>query len=211
MGQLADSPNKLEWRRIMKQARDELDVTTRTNQSKILCEKVEYELLAPLREQLRRPLTVCIYAAFRSEADPSAILSRSLVSGDRCLAPRVVHNEAEMELRVVTAVSPWSRGRWSVPEPDPMHTELWDLAQPIDVVLVPGLAFNVRGERLGYGGGYYDRLYEKLHQVSQHPSLWIGFGYSNQFIGQRLPTETHDLKLDGVVTDQQFCWTTKTE
>jgi 5-formyltetrahydrofolate cyclo-ligase len=69
--------------------------------------------------------------------------------------------------------------------------------QTLDVVIVPGLAFTRRGERLGQGGGWYDRF---LRRVSDDCTT-IGVGFAEQIVAV-LPTETHDVQLDLVVTDE---------
>jgi 5-formyltetrahydrofolate cyclo-ligase len=69
-----------------------------------------------------------------------------------------------------------------------------------EVVLVPLLAFDARGYRLGYGGGYYDRSMQALRQMSISP-LFIGVAYSDQEVPD-LPTEPHDQKLDGILTEK---------
>jgi len=67
------------------------------------------------------------------------------------------------------------------------------------VILVPLLAFDGDGYRLGYGGGYYDRTMEAMRQFDT-PPLFIGVGYSIQEIDQ-VPTGDHDAPLDGVLTE----------
>lgn len=67
------------------------------------------------------------------------------------------------------------------------------------VVLVPLLAFDGAGYRLGYGGGYYDRTMDSMREFPT-PPLFIGVGYSMQEVDQ-LPTEAHDAPLDGILTE----------
>lgn len=67
------------------------------------------------------------------------------------------------------------------------------------VVLVPLLAFDGEGYRLGYGGGYYDRTIEAMRQF-ETPPLFIGVAYSMQEVDQ-LPTDAHDQPLDGILTE----------
>ncbi len=111
-----------------------------------------------------------------------------------------------MELRKVEALSNWIPGKWGVPEPDPLQTSVKDRIQPLDVVLVPGLAFNETGGRLGYGGGYYDRLYADEQRLLHGGTLWIGFAFANQVVARRIPLEPHDLKLNGLATDEKLIW-----
>jgi 5-formyltetrahydrofolate cyclo-ligase len=112
-----------------------------------------------------------------------------------------------MELRKVEDMSDWIPGKWGVPEPDPTRTDLMDVSLTLDVVLVPGIAYNTNGARLGYGGGYYDRLYAGAGRTSDSTStLWIGFAFSDQVITEPLPLERHDLRLNGVATEERFIW-----
>jgi 5-formyltetrahydrofolate cyclo-ligase len=67
-----------------------------------------------------------------------------------------------------------------------------------DIVMVPFLAFDRRGYRLGYGGGYYDATLEKLRSVKE--ILAVGVGYAAQAVLFNLPTEPHDQPLDLIVT-----------
>jgi 5-formyltetrahydrofolate cyclo-ligase len=66
----------------------------------------------------------------------------------------------------------------------------------VDLVITPGLAFDRRGHRLGYGGGHYDRYFARL----QRSALRVGVGFSIQLVDE-LPTEPSDRPVDLVVTD----------
>ena len=68
----------------------------------------------------------------------------------------------------------------------------------IDIFLVPGLAFDRRGYRLGRGGGFYDRV------LSQSCGIKIGIASSSQVSCQDIPVENHDIKMDIVVTESYF-------
>lgn len=112
-----------------------------------------------------------------------------------CLTP-------EMSLRF----APWLPGdalhanRYGIPEPDVAAT--MQLApEALDLVLVPLLAFDRRGARLGSGGGYYDRSFAFLREQSRPARpLLVGVGYAFQQVDQ-LRSEAWDVALDYVVTD----------
>lgn len=199
-------PDKREWRRRMAALRESLSADERKRRSELLCRQVQDKILIPLRARLNRPLNLCVYAAFRSEADPAPLLEHCWEMGDAIYAPRILTGEEGIQLRKVEAFCNWIPGKWGVPEPDPDQTALWQESQPIDVVLVPGLAFGDRGGRLGYGGGHYDRLYEKMVARLKLNPLWIGFAFSNQVVDQPLPVEAHDLRLDVLATDTEVIW-----
>lgn len=198
--------DKMQWRRKLTAIRDTLSPEEREKRSESLCSLVELHVLNPLRSKLNRPLCLCVYAPFRSEASPVSLLKKCWDQGDLTVAPRIFPDREGMELRKVEALSDWIPGKWGVPEPDVLQTSIFNRTNPLDVVLVPGIAFNEAGGRIGYGGGYYDRLYEQERENSSSGALWIGFSFSNQLVIENLPIEPHDLKLNGLATDEKFIW-----
>ncbi|MNG23416.1 5-formyltetrahydrofolate cyclo-ligase family protein [compost metagenome] len=77
-----------------------------------------------------------------------------------------------------------------------------------DAVIVPGLAFDRQGGRLGYGAGYYDRYYDQLQSYAQEGGgmpPWFGFAYEEQLI-ERVPTDGHDAFMDAVITESGVYW-----
>lgn len=212
MDEIRRNIDKREWRRRMTFLRDSLSTEEREMWSLELCGLLEREGLCMLRKRLDRPLNVCAFAPFRSEASPLPLIERCWEMGDRIFAPRILPGEEGMELRKVEALSNWIPGKWGVPEPDPLHTSMWMETQPLDAVLVPGMVFNEIGGRLGYGGGYYDRLYAELQGSKDlGTTLWIGFAFSCQVVRDRLPSEPHDLKLHGLATEEKIIWFSKGE
>lgn len=92
---------------------------------------------------------------------------------------------------------PLCLGKMDIPEPlDPRVAD----AAEIDVALIPGLAFDVSGGRIGYGGGVYDRLLPQLRAGT----LRIALAYDFQVSRAPLPQEAHDLTVDYIVTEKQW-------
>jgi 5-formyltetrahydrofolate cyclo-ligase len=195
---------KQEWRIRMSAVRDAVPADDRIAWSERLCRNVEQEVLNPMRQRLGRTLTVCVYAAYRSEADPLPLILHCWTLGDTVVAPRM--SGGSVELRIVRDPSDWRPGRWGVPEPDPSRTLALPAEHLPDIVLVPGLAFHVNGSRLGYGGGYYDRFYADERSRGNDRTWWIGFAWSIQLAQHPLPREAHDLVLDAVATDEAVLW-----
>ncbi|MCC3376603.1 5-formyltetrahydrofolate cyclo-ligase [Cohnella sp. REN36] len=195
--------------------RDALAPAERARRSELLCGVAIERVLIPLAASRARPLIVCVYAAFRSEADPVRLTEWCWSQGYRTAAPRIREDGGGMELRLVGTRSDWTAGRWGVPTPDPTRTVLLPRSERPDVVFVPGLAFDRRGGRLGYGGGYYDRLHAELAAAgtggADGLTQWIGFAYEMQTSEAPLPKEPHDLPLDGLVTDREWIWFDKEE
>jgi 5-formyltetrahydrofolate cyclo-ligase len=66
----------------------------------------------------------------------------------------------------------------------------------LDLVIVPGVAFDRRGNRLGFGGGYYDRFFERCNATR------VGLAYAFQVVDD-IPAEDHDVKIDWLVTEDE--------
>jgi 5-formyltetrahydrofolate cyclo-ligase len=95
-------------------------------------------------------------------------------------------------LRFHSPTGPLRPGRYGILEPDPDAPEV--PAEEVDVFLVPGLAFDEAGGRLGFGGGYYDELGATVR------GLLVGIGFDFQLV-ERCPTGDGDVAIDCVVTD----------
>lgn len=142
---------------------------------------------------------VALYMAVRGEADCGLLLVDAWQKEKTVLLPRC---QAEIPgvMTLVSCSGPdkLRPGVFSIPEPvaDPCPAAV-PLAVP-DIVVVPGLAFDRSGNRLGMGGGYYDRL---LAMPEYAGSLRIGFAYSFQVLPV-LPTGAHDMPVHIVCTEQ---------
>ncbi|MBW3621444.1 MAG: 5-formyltetrahydrofolate cyclo-ligase [Actinobacteria bacterium] len=142
--------------------------------------------------ELRGAETVLLYAPLQEEADPAtATLPLLRQRGIRTLLPRVRGDE--LELVAVTELTGLALGYRGIREPagPPIDPEMVDLA------VVPGVAFDVLGGRLGHGGGHYDRLLQLLSDEC----VRVGFCFSCQVV-PFVPCEPHDEPVDLVVTER---------
>jgi len=136
--------------------RDALDAETRNRDSCIVTAK-----LLALPQYLAAGV-VCAYASFGSEFDSAAFCSDVVASGKRLLLPRINRAARMLELREVGKLdSDLVAGVWGIREP----AERCPIVPPsaVEFLLVPGVAFTAAGGRLGYGGGFYDRLLAGLN------------------------------------------------
>ncbi len=142
-------------------------------------------------DEVRAAATIALFSSFGSEIPTDGIATRVLREGRRLLLPLMAANGIEMAVVVPGAelVSTGS-GPLEPPNLDPV-----DPAE-IDVVVVPGLAFDRRGGRLGYGGGHYDRYLAAMGPRA----VRVGVAFSLQIV-DRLPVEDVDRPVDVVVTD----------
>lgn len=143
--------------------------------------------------------TVLGYLNFGSELTAELWVQQALDDGKRVLLPRV--NRASKQLDVFEVhdlrhdVAP---GLWGIREPLLQRCTRFDALGELDFILLPGVAFTRDGARLGYGGGFYDKL---LARVPHQPTLVVGaFGLQ---VVEEIPQENTDRKVEWLVTEQE--------
>jgi 5-formyltetrahydrofolate cyclo-ligase len=129
------------------------------------------------------------YHALSSEADPALLLRALVERGHHVAFPRVIAKGARLAFHRVPDGEMLRTGAWGIQEP----AAHFPLAEP-DLLLVPLLAFDAAGHRLGYGGGFYDRTIAAL----KVPAFGIGFAAQEM---ASLPVEAHDMALSGILTE----------
>ncbi|MEZ4266681.1 MAG: 5-formyltetrahydrofolate cyclo-ligase [Myxococcota bacterium] len=137
---------------------------------------------------------VALYAGSPDEADPSGAARGLVAAGCRVVWPRVAGpGLLEFHDAPISQLAPGFRGILEPPAGAPSVP--W---AAVDLAVVPGLAFTPDGQRLGQGGGFYDRL------LGQSPRPFaVGVAYALQLVGE-LPSEAHDEPVDRVLTEQGF-------
>jgi len=148
-----------------------------------------------MREEFASSATVLLTLPFGSEWDTRALLLAALARAKTVALPRVNVATRMLDICAITRLEhdamPGYRG---IPEPC-AHCELLDVAS-IDWVLVPGVAFDRDGHRIGYGGGFYDRLLPLLRADARR----VAAAFELQLV-ERVPAASHDVTVDAVVTE----------
>jgi len=144
----------------------------------------------------RGGLTIAGYSPKESEINCLPLMDKLKARGARMCLPCVVAKGESLIFRAWEPGQELIRGNFGVEEP----TEDSAVLVP-DMLLVPLLAFNAKGFRLGYGGGYYDRTLAELRAKNEYV-VAVGLAYEAQGI-PRLPVERHDEKMDWVVTETE--------
>jgi 5-formyltetrahydrofolate cyclo-ligase len=138
---------------------------------------------------------VLAYAALRFELDPSHALARAAEQGKAVLLPRVVPESGTLALHVYKPGDELCESGFGVREPLASAPQV--LPDQVDLVLVPALAFDARGYRLGYGKGFYDRLLPLSPRAER-----VGLAFELSLLPQ-LPNEDHDVAVHRVVTEKR--------
>jgi 5,10-methenyltetrahydrofolate synthetase len=140
------------------------------------------------------PQILMAYWPLMDEVDIRPLTEQLVGQGRTVLLPKVTGPET-MELRRYTGPGDLKEGAFHIMEPT---GELFTDNDQIDVVLVPGMAFDAAGHRLGRGKGYYDRFLESLSESGDGP-LILGVCFPFQRVA-KVPTEEHDVVMDEVVS-----------
>jgi 5-formyltetrahydrofolate cyclo-ligase len=179
---------KTELRQRMRTIRRAIPAPARAERSARIWERV---LARPEWQSAR---SVMLFLSMRTEVDTGPGLAAAWSAGKRVAAPRMI--EGGLELRAwCEGDVPVEIGNMRVPEP-PESAPLLDPAE-IDVVIVPALALDERGARIGYGAGLYDGLLPKLSRA-----LRIGVAFDFQLVGE-VPETEGDQRVHVVVTDER--------
>lgn len=142
---------------------------------------------------------IAAYWACDGELEPRPLLERVWAAG-RCLYLPVL-SDASLRFAPYHPDTPLRRNRFNIPEPDMPSTECLEPAE-LDLVISPLVAFDASGNRLGMGGGFYDRSFAFLrdpHYRGRRPCL-LGLGYEFQKVAE-LPRQPWDVPLGAAVTE----------
>lgn len=142
------------------------------------------------------PGVVAGYAPLGGEIDSGPVMRRLAEAGARLARPAVRDRQGRLDFHAWREGDPQSPDALGVPSPLPESERLIP-----DLVLAPLLAFDRRGGRLGQGGGYFDRAIADLR--ARGPVVVVGLAFAGQEVDE-VPTEAHDARLDGVLTEQGY-------
>ncbi|MSR72134.1 MAG: 5-formyltetrahydrofolate cyclo-ligase [Opitutia bacterium] len=141
---------------------------------------------------------VCLYASFQGELPTTQLLQNLLNSEKRCVLPKV-NSEGQPELYEIKSFQDLELSSLEILEPK-INCPRINPTQ-IDFFLVPGIGFDRRGNRLGHGAGFYDRL---LAQASP-TAYFLGYGYDFQVV-DAIPHEAHDIVMHAMATPSQIIY-----
>ncbi len=177
--------DKKSLRAEYKAVRDSIDADIRKNQDAIIFQKV-IEL-----KEYKRANTIFVYVSFGSEVETKRIIERIISDGKYAVIPKCDTKSHTMHTFKIDSLSQLKKGAYGIEEPCEDCVEV--LKEHIDLVVVPGLCFDLKGNRLGYGGGYYDRF------LADFKGFTVGLSY-NECIADIVPADEYDCRLDLIIS-----------
>ena len=140
----------------------------------------------------RKARVVCCYVSLPYEVETWQLIERMLEAGKRVVVPRVRNRTLQLS-EVSDPVRDLAPGAFGVWEPTPQTLRPVDVGD-VDLMVVPGLAFDRQGHRLGHGQGYFDRLLARVPKTT--PTVGVCFDFQ---LFEHLPTHPHDRPVQTVL------------
>lgn len=141
--------------------------------------------------------TILFYVSFKGEVDTFAMMDKAIELGKMVAVPCLVKEEKKIIPVVIASTKELKTGAYGIPEPNKDNSPGRLSLEEIDLVVVPGLAFDRLGNRLGRGAGYYDRLISTL----PFSTPTIGLAYDLQIVGVIPSLEAHDKPVTIVLSN----------
>ena len=185
--------NKSEIRNIMKSQRNQLSKNIRDEYNCSIREKL-FEF-----DEYRECKIIFSYLSFGSEVDTIDIIGNALDLSKNVYIPRV--EGSEMNFYRINNLQGLIRSKFGVLEPDPSLHEKYNtfnLSNKKKLMILPGLAFDSRGNRIGYGAGYYDRC---LVNFDSDDFIKVALAYNFQII-EDIPSNQYDIPVDYIITPE---------
>ena len=139
------------------------------------------------------------YVAVGGEVETRLILAQALADGKRVTVPVVLSKHKRLAAAEISDLEIHlnAKGALGIPEPHPSARRILP-AGKLDLIIVPGLAFDRRGHRLGRGAGYFDRFLSRL--AAHVPMVGVAFDFQ---VKKRLPVEPHDWPVSKIITEKE--------
>jgi 5-formyltetrahydrofolate cyclo-ligase len=179
-------PDKKSLRKILLEKRSHIPALSRRMKSRRIFRALSLEPLFQKAEH------VAFYYGIAPEVETRSFL-RKVLKKKKLYLPRIDPKRSLALCRVRSISKDLKKGAYNIMEPRPFCKKR--PACRMDVLVVPGVAFDKRGGRLGRGGGYYDRLLKKAKRVAK-----IGLCFREQIV-KKVPMQAHDVRMDRVITD----------
>ncbi|WP_319200538.1 5-formyltetrahydrofolate cyclo-ligase [uncultured Ilyobacter sp.] len=179
---------KTEMRKVLLDKRDQLSST----QKKTLDE----DILKNFTKSIfyKNAETIFVFVSFGSEVNTHTIIEKAISDGKNVCVPKINLENKSMEVFRIESMDELKEGYYGILEPSEGKSKA--SSEELDLVVVPGVGFDINGYRIGYGGGFYDKFFESMEKEVPKVAL----GYNVQVVDE-VPTEEHDERISGLITE----------
>jgi len=175
----------------MKKLRKEHPATERAQKSCAICKKL---ITSPEFQQAK---TILLYCPKDDEVDTWAAITAALVQAKTACLPRTDEQTKEITAYRISGSEKLEKAAYGIFEPAGDEKKAI-AAEKIDLIIVPGVAFDVHGDRVGHGRGYYDKF---LAAAKNAKKVAIAFDF--QVVEEKIVCESHDVTVDRIITEKR--------
>lgn len=182
---------KAEIRKYIKEKRNEL----KENRKKQMDLSIYKNVINS--EYYKSAKTIFIYVSYNNETDTHEIITRMLDDNKIVCVPKVLSLKEGMTAVKIESFDDLKPGLYGIPEPSNIQNAVREV--DIDTIFLPGVAFDLNGGRIGYGGGFYDRFLSK----AKADAVKIALAYEFQIMN-KVPMNDTDKIIDGIITEKEI-------
>lgn len=186
-----DLLSKTTLRKLVLEKRDAVDINTRKKWDEEVFKRIINN------ESYINSNIIFTFVSFGSEVNTHQIISLALNDNKIIYVPKIKSKEKGIEIFRINSLSDLKTGYLGILEPS-QNCSAAD-SSDIDLILMPGVAFDRQGGRLGYGAGFYDRFLTKMSKRVEK----IALAYQFQVVDS-VPMENSDVRIDGIITNDSF-------
>ncbi|WP_304681279.1 5-formyltetrahydrofolate cyclo-ligase [uncultured Clostridium sp.] len=162
--------------------------------------KIEYDISIFNKlinsEAYKNSNKIFTYISFGNEIDTKEFIKYALNDGKEIYVPKTDKVNKEMMAVRIHSLDNMIEDNWGILEPKYIDEE--KICEDFDLIIIPGLAFDRNGNRIGYGGGYYDKYFSKIKNINNKVAL----AYDFQIL-DNIQSEIHDIKVDYIISNNE--------
>ena len=143
--------------------------------------------------------SIFIYVSFGSEVDTKEIINYALMDNKKIYVPKTDKSKKEMKAIRIHSLDKMIVDKWGILEP--IDVDKNKFGEKFDLIIMPGVVFDRSGNRIGYGGGYYDKYISAI----KCKSVKLALAYDFQVIN-KIESEEHDINVDCIITNDKFIY-----
>lgn len=167
-----------------------------SNEKRILKDKLIYNLFIN-SDLYKKAKDIFIYVSFGSEVNTHEIIKKAIIDKKNIYVPKIDMKKKEMIAVKIHSLIELSVNNYGILEP--INVDKDKIANDFDIIVIPGVAFDENGNRIGYGGGYYDKYLEK----NIFKAKKVALAYEEQIL-ERIESDFHDIKVDFIINTKKI-------
>jgi 5-formyltetrahydrofolate cyclo-ligase len=183
--------DKKEIRKEIISKRNSVDMTIRQNWDKAIFQNLVNSNF------YNDAKSIFIFISYGSEVDTIRIIEHSLKIGKEVYVPKTYKDIREMKAVRITNLMNMTKDKMGILEPVEVNED--SIGENFDLIIMPGVVFDSFGNRIGYGGGYYDKYLSNYKEKTEK----IALAYHMQLLN-KIETENHDIKVDYIITEKNI-------